>query len=204
LSSLAERRRSDEGSELARSNVATDAIASPAVAPPMEARVPSQASEPADLKVLKVERAIGSRRTTYEVEPSQTVVLTEFTSLQLQSVVVTGAAERAAPTSGARAVSPMRTEAAPAAPPPPPAMRDSRSVQDSTTTANQEAAVAKTSVAQVQSGAAFTAPANTISWKDAATGNMLTLTGNMPVERLQEIRRRIERERAAAAAAKKP
>jgi hypothetical protein len=44
---------------------------------------------------------------------------------------------------------------------------------------------------------------NTITWKDSATGNILKLSGHMPVERLQEIRRRIERERAAAAAAAK-
>jgi anti-sigma factor RsiW len=44
----------------------------------------------------------------------------------------------------------------------------------------------------------------TISWPDATTGNMLRLSGRMPVERLQEIKLRIERERASAAAKKKP
>jgi hypothetical protein len=44
---------------------------------------------------------------------------------------------------------------------------------------------------------------NVITWKDPATGATLTLSGRMSPVRLQEIRIRIERERAAAAAAKK-
>jgi hypothetical protein len=44
----------------------------------------------------------------------------------------------------------------------------------------------------------------TIIWPDATTGNMLRLSGRMPVDRLQEIKLRIERERASAAAKKKP
>jgi hypothetical protein len=42
-----------------------------------------------------------------------------------------------------------------------------------------------------------------ITWIDPATGNRLTLTGRMPELQLQEIRVRIERERAAAAEAAK-
>jgi hypothetical protein len=38
-----------------------------------------------------------------------------------------------------------------------------------------------------------------ISWPDVTTGNMLKLSGHMSVERLTEIKRRIERERAAPA-----
>jgi hypothetical protein len=41
----------------------------------------------------------------------------------------------------------------------------------------------------------------TITWLDPATGNMLRLSGRMSAARLQEIKLRIERERAAAAAA---
>jgi hypothetical protein len=44
----------------------------------------------------------------------------------------------------------------------------------------------------------------TISWIDAATGNTLKLSGRMPEIRLQQIKIRIERDRAAAAAKKKP
>ena len=202
LSLRAERRSRDAAEEAARSSIAADAIARPSTAPVMGATVSSPASEPVPLKVLKVERAIGSRRTTYEVAPSQTVVLTEQLSVQLEAVVVGGAGsavQRQAPTSGARAVAPMRVEPTPATPPPPAAMRDSRSVADSTTTANQTAAVAKTAVGRVQSEAVLATAPNTISWKDSSTGNTLTLTGNMSIERLQEIRQRIERERAAAA-----
>jgi len=60
-----------------------------------------------------------------------------------------------------------------------------------------------------KSAAAIAAPApsqqevakadRTITWTDPATGNTLTLTGRMPEARLQEIRIRIDRERAAAA-----
>jgi Putative zinc-finger len=39
---------------------------------------------------------------------------------------------------------------------------------------------------------------HTITWSDSGTGSTLTLTGRMPEARLQEIRIRIERERAAA------
>jgi hypothetical protein len=42
-----------------------------------------------------------------------------------------------------------------------------------------------------------------ISWPDATTGNMLKLSGRMSVDRLKEIKLRIERERATAAK-KKP
>jgi hypothetical protein len=45
---------------------------------------------------------------------------------------------------------------------------------------------------------------NTISWPDPTNGNTLKLSGRMPVERLEAIRRRIERERAAAATKKSP
>ena len=44
----------------------------------------------------------------------------------------------------------------------------------------------------------------TISWPEASTGNMLRLSGHMPVGRLKEIKLRIERERAVTAAKKKP
>jgi hypothetical protein len=39
---------------------------------------------------------------------------------------------------------------------------------------------------------------------ETTSGRMLTLSGRLPVEQLQEIKRRIERERATAAAARKP
>jgi hypothetical protein len=45
---------------------------------------------------------------------------------------------------------------------------------------------------------------NSIAWTDLATGNTLTLTGRISKARLQEIKIRIERERATAAAKKNP
>jgi hypothetical protein len=39
----------------------------------------------------------------------------------------------------------------------------------------------------------------TITWADATTGNVLKLSGRMPEARLQQIKIRIERERAPAA-----
>ena len=39
---------------------------------------------------------------------------------------------------------------------------------------------------------------NTITWTDSATGSSFSLSGRMPAQRLQEIRIRIEKERAAA------
>jgi len=44
----------------------------------------------------------------------------------------------------------------------------------------------------------------TITWIDTATGNMLKLSGRMSEVRLQQIKISIERERATAAAKKKP
>jgi hypothetical protein len=43
-----------------------------------------------------------------------------------------------------------------------------------------------------------------ISWPDPTTGNMLKLSGRMSVDRLKEIKLRIEGERAGTAAKKKP
>jgi hypothetical protein len=42
----------------------------------------------------------------------------------------------------------------------------------------------------------------TISWMDATSGRMLTLSGRLPVDQLEDIKRKIEQERAATAARK--
>lgn len=168
----------------------------------LQANVVVPEIEATPLKVLKVERTIGSRRTTYETAPSQTVTLTEPEPVQRSEVRVNAgraAAQRQATTgSGARAVQPMAAEAA-SAPPPSAPMMDSRSGTDSTSVRNEASSAAKRSETSPSSpSAAFVAVSNTISWRDPQTGQMLTLSGNVPVERLQEIRKRIERERAAA------
>jgi hypothetical protein len=134
------------------------------------------ASEQPPLKVIGTPRTLGAKVTLYEVAPGDTVTLTELMSLQLQSVVVTGSSS-AQPLSGrAAGKSAAQTAGAPAVPP---------------------AAVPPLQVDVVNGS-------TTISWPDPTTGNMLKLSGRMPVERLKEIKLRIERERAAAAAKKNP
>jgi hypothetical protein len=163
-------------------------------------------SDAAPLKVLTVERSIGSRRTIYEIAPSATVTLTETDAPQLSSVVTTGAAAattfgaqgRNAPR-GARTTAPASAEAAkaPAPPPPPSAVMDSKSAADSADPA-VVGTMSKTSAAKGQAGAALTAATNTITWTEPKTGKTLTLSGNVSVERLQEIRKRIESVRASS------
>ena len=148
---------------------------------------------PAALKVLKVEQNGGSRRTTYEIAPSQTVTLTEQESVATVTTAQ-GVAQPQVMLRGNSRPAPSR-EATPAAPPPP-AMMDSRTANDSVLVSREEA-VAKTAAARPQAGAAFSAALNTISWTETRTGKTLTLTGPLPVDRLLEIRQRIERERAA-------
>jgi hypothetical protein len=133
------------------------------------------------LKVVKVERALGSRRTTYQPTASELVTLIEpevDTTLAGRIVLrgSVGAVTSAQPERrAAGAVTQRNTESAkaPAPPPPPSPMMDSKA------------------------GAAFMAATNTITWIESRTGKTLTLSGNVSVERLQEIRKRIERERAA-------
>jgi len=154
------------------------------------------AREPELLRVVGTPRKLGAKVTLYEVAPGDTVTLTEVTHLDLSEVVVTGAATalaaRQATGKPAAAASKARADAAIA------------SVADS-----QRAAPAP-SLAPVASAPAPTpqlgmvnAP-HTITWTDPATGHTLALTGRMPEARLQLIKIRIERERAAAATKKKP
>jgi hypothetical protein len=155
------------------------------------------APEPAPLKVVGRPRLIGAKVTLYEVAPGDTVTFTEPSNLQLESVVVTGLS---VPESKAR-----------------------RSVEKSAATANTRRSDTVTVAApdsqsqRIQLSAMSVSPTGQrplrvevvngvtiISWPDATTGNMLRLSGRMPVERLKEIKLRIERERAAAATKKKP
>ncbi|HEY3112942.1 MAG TPA: zf-HC2 domain-containing protein [Gemmatimonadaceae bacterium] len=168
----------------------------PALAPPALARgvVMDAAAEPEPLKVVGTPRRIGANITLYEVAPGDTVTLTESVSVQLQGVV-TGAASAAVSPQAARklaAQSPARTDAST------PAVAD-----------NQRAASVPSSAGAVSAPAP--APAfetatsvNMISWNDPVTGATLTLSGRMSKARLQEIKIRIERERAASAAKKNP
>jgi hypothetical protein len=196
LSASAERRQAvPEAGGLASGRIAADAAAPPSAPGQITVRAPVEGE--AALKVLRVERSPGSRRTIYEIAPSQTVTLTE-PELVVGAIANTPAAPQ--PTirlRGNNAIQPSRTEAAPTAPPPPP-MMDSRTTPDSVL-ASRQATVGK-AAAQTQTAATFAAAGNTISWTETRTGKTLTLSGNLTVERLQELRQRIERERAAAGA----
>jgi hypothetical protein len=159
----------------------------------------SQIEAPA-LKVLRVERAIGARRIIYEIASTDTVTLTEPESLSLQSVVVTGVGTSTVQQrSGvARSAAPMQPQAA-SAPAPAPPLADSTRAADVATPLTEAKMMAKTAAAPTQMGAELVrARTNTISWTEAATGKTLTLSGKLSVERLQEIRHRIETERAAS------
>ena len=128
------------------------------------------------LKVVGTPRVIGAKVILYEVAPGDTVTFTEALNVQLSEVVTTAisSAEPQARRSMEKSAARPTAQAAPASPRVPPLQ------------------------VEVANGV------TTISWPDASTGNMLRLSGRMPVERLQEIKLRIERERASAAAKKKP
>jgi hypothetical protein len=123
--------------------------------------------------------------TLYEVAPGDTVTLTEPLDVHLDAVVVTGAG-LPRPLMGRAAG---KSAAAPAQP----ANAAVVSTPDSQSRAKAASAPALPLQVEVVNGV------TTISWPDAITGNMLKLSGRLPVERLNEIKFRIERERAAAA-----
>jgi hypothetical protein len=134
------------------------------------------AGEGPALKVVGTPRVIGANVTLYEVAPGDTVTFSETLNVQMNSVVTTG-------------VSSAEPQAR-------------RTMEKSAARPTAQAASASPRVPPLQVEVAN--GVTTISWPDATTGNMLRLSGHMPVERLQEIKLRIERERASAAAKKKP
>ena len=153
----------------------------------------------APLKIVGTKRQIGARITLYEVAPNDTVTLTEFMSTQLSAVVTTGMPTvrqegRAAAKSSA-AGSPQRADAAVASP------------QDAQREAAGAAASARVPSAPAPVTGIETANGvTTITWTDSITGSVLKLSGRISAAQLQQIKIRIEQERAAAAAAarKKP
>jgi hypothetical protein len=169
----------------------------------LSANVGSVQSAAAPLKELSAERTPGSRRILYQISAADTVILTEIEPLSLQSVVTTGVAtarDLQQKTAGTRAVAPTRTEpkaVTAAAPPPPAPPADSRRVAD-TLVATEGAAMAQTAGAIRIRGSTSTTAQNTVRWVESETGKTLILSGKLPVEKLQEIRQRIEIERAAA------
>jgi hypothetical protein len=155
------------------------------------------ASETAPLKVIGTPRKLGAKVTLYEVSPGDTVTLTEAIPLALNEVVVTGAgtASTARQATGKSAAAPSNVRANAGVIT---SMADSQHAAGALSSAPVVSAPAPTS--QVGMVNAF----HTITWTDSTTGNTLTLTGRMSEAQLRQIRIRIERERAAAAANKRP
>jgi len=159
------------------------------------AAMDAASEEARPLKVVATSRAIAAKVTLYEVAPGDTVTLTEPVALQLQSVVTSVAEPARARQGKAATAAPMRRADAAVISAP-----DSQPI----TAVGAVGGAAPVVSARAQTPRAETANGvTTISWPDPVTGNMLRLSGRMPVARLQEIRLRIERERAAAAAAAK-
>ena len=151
------------------------------------------------LKVVGRPRQIGAKITLYEVTPTDTVTLTEFMNVQLESVVVTGMSTPTRERMEGQAAG--KVAAAPA----PRADGAVAGRQDAQREAGREQARAGSVPAPVT--AVGTANGvTTVTWTDAGSGNVLKLSGRLPLAQLQLIKIRIEQERAAAAAAarKKP
>jgi hypothetical protein len=149
--------------------------------------------EPERLKVVGTPRAVGVKITLYEVAPGDTVTLTEPIAALLSSVVTgaaSGAPLRAAREKTAAPTAATRTEAVTAATLD---AQSARAAQSSAAPTQTPSAPPPVRQAEIVNGV------TTISWTDATTGNVLKLSGRMPEARLQQIRVRIERERAAAA-----
>jgi hypothetical protein len=125
---------------------------------------------------------IGANVTVYEIG-SDTVTLTESKPLALVAAGAGGARQEAA-----KAVAEPRRMAPTAAVAP----------RAQTQSASEPPAAALSARA-----AGSPEPANAITWSDPATGSIFTLTGKVSPAQLEQLKIRIERERAAAAAAAK-
>jgi hypothetical protein len=148
---------------------------------------------PEMLKVVSDYRQTGAKVTLYEVTPGDTVTLTESTPAALNTIRIRGTTSMAPQATGKTAAAPSRdrTDAVTVA------------VPESRRTGEVAAAATAMPAPPPTAQTGTTIPVHTITWIDPATGSRLMLSGRMPESRLQEIRIRIERERAAAAAAKK-
>jgi hypothetical protein len=150
------------------------------------------AREPERLKVVGTPRRIGAKVTRYEVAPGDTVTLTEPTMMSLDAVVTTGA-NVASKAGTERAMVPQSVARSGAATAAAPDSKRGAVLQSAPVSTPTPAPPAPVSQVEVAGGV------TTISWTDATTGNVLKLSGRIPVARLQQIKILIERERAAAA-----
>jgi hypothetical protein len=153
------------------------------------------------LKVVGRPRQIGAKITLYEVTPTDTVTLTELMNVQLESVVVTG---MSAPTK--ERIEGQAAGKAVAAPSPPRVDAAVAGRQDAQREAGAGAGAEQVRARSVPAPVTAVGTANgvtTVTWTDAGSGNVLKLSGRLPLAQLQQVKIRIERERAAAAAAAK-
>jgi hypothetical protein len=153
------------------------------------------ADEQLSLRVVGTPRTLGAKVTLYEVAPGDTVTLREESNLRLENVVtVTGAA-----------AVPLARQSVEKSAPPAQAQRADTPVVSAADSQRSVGAVgllarapsAPAPVTRVE----FANGVTTIVWVDAASGNVMKLSGLIREARLQQIKARIERERAAAAAA---
>ena len=143
------------------------------------------AAELPSVRVVEVRRPLGQRITFYEVARGDTVQLAESLGTTDQ-VVVTGMSVTRAPAGGATPAESPRMLAAK-----PPAV--------DTSTAGQMAAAATPPAAGQAIFTASSGGINTLTWTDPTTARVMKLSGRHSRAELEEIRRVIERLRAAAA-----
>jgi len=159
--------------------------------------VAMDAAEPQQLKLVGTPRRIGAKVSLYEVAPGDTVTLTESVPVQLQQTVVTGATASAVSPQAGRKAAPQARALTDAA-------ARGGAAADSQPGANVQSSSGAVSAPAPAPALEMVSTINTIRWNDPVTGATLILSGRMSVTRLQEIKIRIERERAAAAAKKNP
>ena len=185
----------DERRQDAAVGAATTSVAEAPQANVKSAPFATDAMAEPPLRMVREETVAGGKRTLYAVAAADTVILFEPTATEPPSV----ATNQAAVPSARRAVSPQAVSELSAKAP--------AIVADSAASIGRAAGAVAQSRSAKASGAASPAalpaqipPVRTISWVDTTSGRRLTLSGRLPVDQLEEIKRRIERERATAAA----
>ena len=152
------------------------------------------ASERQTLKIVGTGRQIGARTTLYEVAPGDTVTLTEIVSVQLDGIVVTGASTtRTADQSAGVSAGSGHEE-----------RRCAHSQRARLSGCVAIGVIGLGTNRSVRENVQVSNGVTTISWTDPVTRNMMKLSGRMSPVRLQQVKTKIEQERAAEAAKKKP
>jgi hypothetical protein len=154
------------------------------------------ADEPLTLRVVGNPRMLGAKVTLYEVAPGDTVTLREELTVRLESVVTTGlSVDPRSRQSVEKSSAPVQTQRT---------NTPVVSAADSQSAAGAAGALTRTpSVPAPVTRVEVANGVTTIVWVDAPSGNVMKLSGRMPEARLQQIKARLERDKAAAAAAAK-